>query len=88
MPARVCRQDVGVPPIMLERLKIRVYDVLVETEDGELVDRIVAVFLMLLILLNAAAVVAETVDDLNQRFGSIFSAIEMVALRFFPNGDC
>jgi voltage-gated potassium channel len=68
---------------MLERLKIRVYDILVETEDGELVDRIVAVFLMLLILINAAAVVAETVDDLNQRFGSIFGAIETVSVTIF-----
>jgi len=31
---------------MLEKLKLRVYDVLVETEDGELVDRVVAVILM------------------------------------------
>lgn len=68
---------------MLERLKIRIYDILVETDDGELVDRIVAVFLMLLILVNAAAVVAETVDDLNQRFGSIFHAIEAVSIAIF-----
>lgn len=68
---------------MLERIKIRVYDVLVETEDGEVVDRVVAVFLMLLILLNAAAVVAETVDDLNQRFGSVFHAIEIVSIVIF-----
>ena len=68
---------------MLERLKFRVYDILVETEDGELVDRIVAVFLMILILINAAAVVLETVDDLNARFGSIFHAIEMVSITIF-----
>lgn len=68
---------------MLKRLQHRIYDILVETEDGELVDRIVAVFLMLLILLNAAAVVAETVDDLNQRFGSIFGAIETVSVTIF-----
>ncbi len=68
---------------MLERIKIRVYDILVETDDGELVDRIVAIFLMLLILLNAAAVVLETVDDLNQRFGSVFHAIEVVSVTIF-----
>jgi len=68
---------------MLKRLKLRVYDILVETEDGELVDRIVAVFLMLLILINSAAVVLETVDDLNARFGSIFHAIEMVSIVIF-----
>ena len=68
---------------MLKRLKLRVYDILVETEDGELVDRIVAVFLMILILINSAAVVLETVDDLNARFGSIFHAIEMVSIVIF-----
>ena len=68
---------------MLKRLKLRVYDILVETEDGELVDRIVAVFLMILILVNSAAVVLETVNDLNARFGSIFHAIEMVSIVIF-----
>ena len=68
---------------MLEKLKIRVYDILVETDDNETVDRVVAVFLMLLILINALAVVLETVDDLNQRFGSIFYAIEIVSITIF-----
>ena len=68
---------------MLERLKIRVYDILVETDDGELIDRVVAVILMLLILVNTTAVVLETVDDLNARFGSIFYAIEIVSITIF-----
>jgi voltage-gated potassium channel len=68
---------------MLENIKIRVYDILVETDDDETVDRVVAVFLMLLILINAVAVVLETVDDLNQRFGSIFYAIEIVSIAIF-----
>lgn len=68
---------------MLERIKYRVYDILVETDDNEVVDRIVAVFLMLLILLNAVAVVLETVDDLNRRFGSVFYAIEIVSITIF-----
>jgi voltage-gated potassium channel len=68
---------------MLEKLKFRVYDILVETDDDETVDRVVAVFLMLLILINAAAVVLETVDDLNARYGSIFHAIEVVSIAVF-----
>lgn len=68
---------------MFEKLKIRVYDILVETDDNEAVDRVVAVFLMLLILLNALTVVLETVDDLNQRFGSIFYAVEVVSIAIF-----
>ncbi len=46
-----------------ERLKYRFYDILVETDDGETVDRIVAIFLLIIILLNAIAVVLETVDS-------------------------
>ena len=68
---------------MYERIKYHVYDILVETDDDETVDRIVAVFLVLLILVNTAAVVLETVDDLNARFGSIFHAIEVVSIAIF-----
>ena len=68
---------------MLRKIKLRVYDILVETEDYELIERIIAVFLMILILLNAAAVVLETVDDYNARVGSGFYALEVVSVTFF-----
>ncbi len=68
---------------MLKRLKLRVYDILFETDDGELVDRVVAVILMILILINAAAVVLETVDDLNQRYAAIFNALEIASVTIF-----
>jgi len=68
---------------MYERIKYRVYDILVETDDGELIDKIVAVILLILILVNALAVVLETVDSLNQEYGSIFNAIEMVSVTIF-----
>jgi voltage-gated potassium channel len=69
--------------IMFQNLKARVYDILVETDDNELIDRIVAVFLMLLILINAAAVVLETVEEYNARYGAIFEALEMVSVAIF-----
>ena len=68
---------------MLEKVKYRVYDILVETDDGELIDKIVAVILMILILINALAVVLESVDDLNQKYGSFFYALEMVSVAIF-----
>jgi voltage-gated potassium channel len=68
---------------MFQKIKIRVYDVLVETEDGELVDRIVAVFLMLLILINAVAVVLETVADINARYAALFDSLEYVSVTIF-----
>lgn len=68
---------------MLEKVKYRVYDILVETDDDELIDKIVAVILMILILVNALAVVLESVDDLNQKYGSFFYALEMVSVAIF-----
>ena len=68
---------------MLEKIKYHVYDILVETDDDELIDKIVAVFLMILILVNVLTVVLETVDSLNQQYGSIFNAIEMVSVVIF-----
>jgi voltage-gated potassium channel len=68
---------------MLEKIKYRVYDILVETDDDEVVDKIVAVMLMILILINALTVVLETVDDLNQKYGAIFNAIELVSVTIF-----
>ena len=68
---------------MLENLKIRVYDVLVETDDDEAVDKIIAVMLMILIIINAVAVVLETVEELNETYGSLFRAIEIVSVAIF-----
>lgn len=68
---------------MLERLKYRVYDILVETDDGDLIDRVVAVMLLFLIFVNSAAVVLETVEEYSEQFGSIFYAIELVSITVF-----
>jgi voltage-gated potassium channel len=68
---------------MFQKTKIRLYDILVETEDNELVDRLVAIFLMILIVLNSAAVVLETVEEIDAQYGSIFNALEMVSVTIF-----
>lgn len=68
---------------MLENFKIRVYDVLVETDDDELIDKVIAVLLMILIIINSVAVVLETVDELNETYGSLFYAIEIVSVVIF-----
>ncbi len=68
---------------MLKKIKYRVYDILVETDDDELIDKVVAVLLMILILVNTLAVVLETVDSLNERYGTIFYTIEMVSVVIF-----
>lgn len=68
---------------MTSDLKRRVYDVLVETDDGALVDRIVAVFLMILIVVNAAAVIAESDVEVATRFASVFHALELFSVAVF-----
>lgn len=69
--------------MLLRNFKLRVYDILVETDDGEMIDRIVAVILMLLILLNAVAVVLETVDEIYQSFAPLFYSLEAVSVTIF-----
>jgi voltage-gated potassium channel len=68
---------------MLEKIKYRVYDILVETDDGEVIDRVVAVLLMILIFVNTVTVVLETVDEINYVYGSVFHAIELVSVGIF-----
>jgi voltage-gated potassium channel len=68
---------------MYEKLKYRVYDILVETDDDELGDRIVAIFLMVLILLSCAGIVLETVDSLRENYGAFFRGLEIFAVIVF-----
>ena len=68
---------------MYEKIKYHVFDILVETDDDELIDRIVAVFLMILILLNAVAVILETVESINQQYAALFHALEVFSVVVF-----
>jgi voltage-gated potassium channel len=68
---------------MFEKIKYRVYDILVETDDNELIDRIVAVILMILILVSVTTVILETVDEYDAAYGSLFHAIEIVSVAIF-----
>lgn len=68
---------------MLEKIKYRVYDILVETDDDERIDKIVAILLMVLILINVFVIVLETVESLHARYGRIFEAIELVSVTIF-----
>lgn len=54
---------------MFERLKYRIYDILVETDDNEVADRVVAVILLILIFVSNVVVVLETVDEYNEAYG-------------------
>lgn len=68
---------------MYEKIKYHVYDILVETDDDELIDRIVAVILMILIMISVAAVILETVPEYKTAYGSLFYSIEIVSVAIF-----
>lgn len=68
---------------MLERLKYRIYDILVEVDNNDVVDRTVAVILLILIFINTSAVILQTVDEYNEAYGSIFRAVEIVSVAVF-----
>ena len=68
---------------MYEKIKYHVYDILVETDDGEVVDRVIAIMLMILILINTVTVVLETVEEINYVYGSLFHAVEVVSVGIF-----
>jgi voltage-gated potassium channel len=68
---------------MYEKIKYHVYDILVETDDNELIDRVVAVILMLLILVSVGSVILETVPEYEEAYGSLFHSIEIVSVTIF-----
>lgn len=68
---------------MMRRLKRQLYDVLVETEDNSLADRIVAACLMTLILANVFAVMLETVKELEVPYAKYFHAFEVFSVAIF-----
>jgi len=68
---------------MYEKIKYHVYDILVETDDDELIDRIVAVILMILILVSVLTVILETVPEYSTAYGRLFHSIEIVSVTIF-----
>ena len=68
---------------MLKRLKEKVYDILIDVEVDKRADRLVALFLMLLIITNGMAVMLETVKGLEIRYSRYFYLFELVSVAVF-----
>lgn len=68
---------------MLDQLKYRVHDVLVDVEDDKPVERALAAGLMVLILLNVVAVVLETVDSIRTDYSAFFDWFEGFSVAVF-----
>ena len=59
------------------QLKLRLFKILERSVGGDYISRITDIFLVVLILVNAAAVVLETVRGLYAEYRVIFAAIEL-----------
>lgn len=68
---------------MLHRIKLKIYDVLVDVEADKPLERRVALALMLLIVANGVAVILETVKYLEERYSGIFYAFELFSVAIF-----
>jgi voltage-gated potassium channel len=68
---------------LLKRLKERVYDVLIDVEIHKPMDRLVALFLMVLIGANGAAVMLETIRPLEARYARFFDLFEIISVAIF-----
>ncbi len=68
---------------MLKRLKEKVYDVLIDVEVDKRADRLVALFLMFLIIANGLAVMLETVKQLEIKYSRYFYLFELASVGVF-----
>ena len=68
---------------MLHRLKLKIYDVLVDVEVEKTVERRLAIALMALIVANGLAVILETVQPLEERFSGLFYGFEIFSVTVF-----
>jgi voltage-gated potassium channel len=64
-------------------MRRRMYEVLEGTRDGDTFARMLDVALVMLIVLNVAAFIAETVPSLQSAYGLWFDAFEMVSVLLF-----
>jgi voltage-gated potassium channel len=68
---------------VLKRVKEKVYDILIDVEVDKRADRLVALFLMLLIITNGLAVMLETVKTLEVKYSRYFYLFELVSVSVF-----
>jgi voltage-gated potassium channel len=71
--------DPAAPPGIRRQL----YDILEQSRHGDLAGRLVETFILALVLINIAAVILETVPDLDRQYHGWFVAIEVVSLVVF-----
>jgi len=67
----------------LARLRRRTYEILEVAEGGDWISRACDTGLILLILVNVAAVILETVEPIQQAHGEAFATFELISVAIF-----
>ena len=65
------------------RLRRRTYEILEVAETGDWLSRVCDIGLILLILVNVAAVILETVDTLQAAYRDAFETFELISVAIF-----
>ncbi|HET7289235.1 MAG TPA: ion transporter [Thermodesulfobacteriota bacterium] len=68
---------------MLEKLKYRIHDVMEPDDTSPVAEQIFVLSIMGLIVLNVIAVILETVDSIEARFGAFFNVFNDVSIVIF-----
>jgi voltage-gated potassium channel len=65
------------------KLRGRLYELLHHGTVGDRTSRTVGQFIVLLVIVNLIAVTLESMPDLAERYGPLFTAVEIVSLTLF-----
>ena len=68
---------------MIEQFRLRVHEILAVTREGDRASRWWDIGIMALIALNVLAVILATVGRLEQLFGPLFGAFEVLSVSIF-----
>ena len=68
---------------MIDQFRLRVHEILAVTREGDRTSRWIDIGIMTLIVLNVLAVILATVDRVEQVFGPLFWAFEVLSVSIF-----
>lgn len=69
--------------IVMDKLKIRIHEIIEKAPEGDVPSKIFDIFIISLIILNVAAVILETVDILYLKYSTFFIKFELFSVAVF-----
>jgi voltage-gated potassium channel len=68
---------------MYTRVRDRTYEIMEQANEGDIMSRIVDILIILLILVNVACVILETVVSLRTQYHNLFLFIDVASMVVF-----